>query len=392
MRAKLGSLCTFLNGGTPSRQVLRFFEGDVPWITGADIVGPEVGSARSHITREAIERSATNLVPKGTVLLVTRTSVGKVGVASLPLCFSQDITALKPDKVRIDTHYLVEFLKTQAPHLARVARGATIKGVTREHVAELSVPLPPIKEQRRIAAVLAATELLRAKRRATLALLDSLTSAVFLEMFGDPVVNPNGLPVSRLSELGTLDRGVSKHRPRNAPELLGGLYPLIQTGEIANCEGYLSSHTATYSQAGLNQSKLWPAGTLCITIAANIAKTGILMFDSCFPDSVVGFRSDSSTVEYVRVWLSFLQKTLEDNAPESAQKNINLALLRQLPVPIPSMAQRQLFADRVTAVQRLRLCQRQSLEMLDSLFASLQHQAFNGELKLAEIGAEMSSK
>ncbi|HRA89425.1 MAG TPA: hypothetical protein PK992_15175, partial [Planctomycetaceae bacterium] len=80
---------------------------------------------------------------------------------------------------------------------------------------------------------------------------------------------------------------------------------------------------------GLRQSKMWPAGTLCITIAANIAKTGILTFDACFPDSVVGFRADDpATVEYVRVWLSFLQKALEDSAPESAQKNINLAILR----------------------------------------------------------------
>jgi len=90
-------------------------------------------------------------------------------------------------------------------------------------------------------------------------------------------------------DVGTLDRGVSKYRPRNAPELLGGPYPLVQTGEVSNCDGYIRSHVSTYSESGLRQSKMWPAGTLCITIAANIAKTGILTFPSCFPDSVVGF-------------------------------------------------------------------------------------------------------
>jgi type I restriction enzyme, S subunit len=106
---------------------------------------------------------------------------------------------------------------------------------------------------------------------------------------------------------------------------------------------------STYSDIGLRQSKLWPAGTLCITIAANIAKTGILRFDACFPDSIVGFRAeDPATVEYVRIWLSFLQKALEDRAPESAQKNINLAILRDISLPLPPFPLRKLFfkADR----------------------------------------------
>lgn len=142
--------------------------------------------------------------------------------------------------------------------------------------------------------------------------------------------------MQKFGEVGTLDRGISKHRPRNAPELLGGSHPLVQTGEVANCDGYIRSYTSTYSDLGLRQSKMWPAGTLCITIAANIAKTGILTFEACFPDSVVGFRADDpATVEYVRVWLSFLQKALEDSAPESAQKNINLAILRGLNIPLP---------------------------------------------------------
>src|SRR5690606_38147340 len=92
-----------------------------------------------------------------------------------------------------------------------------------------------------------------------------------------------------LCELGNLDRGVSKHRPRNEPALLGGPYPLVQTGDVANSEGYIQNHLSTYTELGLKQSKLWPAGTLCITIAANIANTGILTYDACFPDSVVGF-------------------------------------------------------------------------------------------------------
>lgn len=200
-------------------------------------------------------------------------------------------------------------------------------------------------------------------------------------MFGDPVANTMGWPISLLGSVGRLDRGVSKHRPRNAPELLGGPYPLVQTGEVANCDGYIRTHNSTYSEIGLKQSKMWPTGTLCITIAANIAKTGILTFDACFPDSVVGFRSDNpATIEYVRVWLSFLQKTLEDSAPESAQKNINLAILRSLPLPLPPLRLQQSFATRVQAIEALKAKHRAILALDDALFASLQHRAFAGAL------------
>ena len=140
-------------------------------------------------------------------------------------------------------------------------------------------------------------------------------------------------------------------------------------------------HTATYSETGLRQSRLWPAGTLCITIAANIGKTGILTFPACFPDSVVGFTAaQPPTVEYVRVWLSFLQKALEEAAPESAQKNINLAILRNLVVPVPPLPLQQTFATRIQAVEALKATHRTALAELDALFASLQHRAFAGAL------------
>jgi type I restriction enzyme S subunit len=259
--------------------------------------------------------------------------------------------------------------------------GTTRGKLTKAGASEIIIPLPPLAEQRRIAEVLDRAEALRAKRRAALAQLDSLTQSLFLDLFGDPVSNRKDWSRKKFSEVGTLDRGISKNRPRNAPELLDGPYPLVQTGDVANCGGYIRSYQSTYSEIGLKQSKMWPAGTLCITIAANIAKTGILTFNACFPDSIVGFRAeDSATVEFVRSWLSFLQKSLEDAAPESAQKNINLALLRNLAVPLPPISLQREFARRVTAVEALKTAQRASLAELAALFATLQHRAFRGEL------------
>ena len=156
-----------------------------------------------------------------------------------------------------------------------------------------------------------------------------------------------------MPELGEFGRGVSKHRPRNDPKLLGGKYPLIQTGDVASADLYITSYTGTYSDLGLAQSKMWDEGTLCITIAANIAKTAILGFDACFPDSVVGFRANEKTNNiYIHYWFSFFQRILEAQAPESAQKNINLKSLSELRVIYPTKEEQDAFAAFVAEVDK----------------------------------------
>lgn len=376
----LGEVCTFLSGGTPSRQRSDYFDGSIPWITGADITGPVAGEHRTTITEAGLKSSPANVVPAGTVLLVTRTSVGKVAVCDRPLSFSQDITAILSDEGRVNKGYLVHALAAKAPELKRRARGATILGVTRADVAEIELPLPPLEEQTRIAAILDKADELEAKRRAAAADLESLAKAIFLDMFGDPVTNSRGWPVVNLADLGTLDRGVSKHRPRNDPSLLGGPYPLVQTGDVTRSGGYITDFEATYSEAGLAQSRLWPAGTLCITIAANIARTGILTFEACFPDSVVGFTAEPWTTEYIRLVITFHQRYLETAAPESAQKNINLAVLRSLEVPSPPADLLRQLLERLERVHSDSKKQITSMNALSSLSESLRARAFRGEL------------
>ena len=155
-------------------------------------------------------------------------------------------------------------------------------------------------------------------------------------MFGDPVTNPREWETLSLDKLGELNRGVSKARPRNSPDLLGGIYPLVQTGEVSNSDTYITNFEQTYSEKGLAQSKMWQAGTLCITIAANIAQTAILTFDACFPDSVVGFVANDKTKQlFIHYWFKFFQKILDEQDPQVAQKNINLKILRELQVIVP---------------------------------------------------------
>ena len=178
----------------------------------------------------------------------------------------------------------------------------------------------------------------------------------FIEMFGDPIENTKRWEQKRLNDLGTLERGVSRARPRNSPDLLGGPYPLVQTGEVANCETYIKEYLSTYSEKGLAQSKMWPEGTLCITIAANIAKTGILTFEACFPDSVVGFiPNDEVNLLFVHHWFKAVQHHLEELAPSTAQKNMNLGVLSNLKVISPPRVHQDRFASVVKQADKSKL-------------------------------------
>ena len=172
----------------------------------------------------------------------------------------------------------------------------------------MEIPIPNKEEQEIIVLRLNKLNQCISLRKQQLKKLDELVKSRFIEMFGDPVNNSEGLPELTLPELGEFGRGVSKHRPRNDPKLLGGKYPLIQTGEVANSNLYITEYESTYSELGFKQSKLWQKGTLCITIAANIAKTAILTFDACFPDSVVGFKANNKTNNiFINYWFSFFQ-------------------------------------------------------------------------------------
>lgn len=273
--------------------------------------------------------------------------------------------------------YLYYFCKTF--NFLKLDKSTTLPSLTKSDLLEIEMSLPPLPIQEKISAILDKADALRRKDQELLKKYDELAHAIFIDMFGDPVRNEKGWEVKKLGELGKLDRGVSKHRPRNAPDLLGGPYPLIQTGDVANSGGWIKYYRSTYSETGLKQSKIWKEGTLCITIAANIAKTGILTFDACFPDSIVGFSSNEYSNEvFIQYWFSFFQKLLEDQAPESAQKNINLGILRDLNVISPPVYLQDAFAKKIELINQLKA--QANAEKSEKLFQSLLQRAFKDEL------------
>ena len=181
---------------------------------------------------------------------------------------------------------------------------------------------------------------------------------------GQPFELPVGWAWARFGQLGEFGRGKSKHRPRNDPRLfVPGAHPLIQTGEVSRAQQFITEVHSYYSNEGLAQSKRWPAGTLCITIAANIADSAILSFDACFPDSVVGFVPAKAIGDalYFLVFMKTARQRLIDFAPATAQKNINLEVLNNVLIPLPPFAEQRRIVARVEELRRLCADLRQQL-------------------------------
>ena len=170
-----------------------------------------------------------------------------------------------------------------------------------------------------------------------------------------PFALPNGWTWARFPELGVFSRGKSRHRPRGDSILYSdGKYPLVQTGDVARASGVIQTFTGLYNETGLAQSRLWPEGTLCITIAANIADSGLLGMEACIPDSIVGFIPDEElgSAKYFEFFMRTAKEHLQDFAPSTAQKNINVAILEAVLIPFPPLAEQQRIVAKVDELMR----------------------------------------
>ena len=171
-----------------------------------------------------------------------------------------------------------------------------------------------------------------------------------------------------LDELGYVSRGRSRHRPRDAAHLYGGPYPFIQTGDIKHANLYVTDYSQTYTEAGLAQSRLWKAGTLCITIAANIADTAILGIDACFPDSVIGFipddeKADARFIKYL--FDAMIQKQLKQFTQGAAQDNLSQSKLLSLKLSVPEATEQRRIASILSVYDDLIENNRRRIQLLE---------------------------
>lgn len=183
---------------------------------------------------------------------------------------------------------------------------------------------------------------------------------------------------TKLDELGFVGRGKSRHRPRNAAFLYGGCYPFFQTGDIKAANFYLTEYSQTYSDEGLAQSKLWKQGTLCITIAANIAESAILGIEGCFPDSVVGFvaNPDKADVRFIKYYMEILKLRMQNVSHGATQDNLSMDKLLSFDFLVPPLPTQQRIAGILSAYDELIENSQRRIKILEAMSRALYREWF----------------
>jgi type I restriction enzyme S subunit len=363
----------------------------MPWLSIADMnQGRVLATTKECITDLALrERKCGRLVPANTVLLSFKLSVGKVGITKIPMFTNEAIAALPiRDKDRLDTHYLACALNALdlTKGLDRAAKGLTLN---KEKLLELKIPLPPVTEQRRIAQVLDRAEALRRMRGAVIGQMESLAHALFVEMFGDPKSNPHRWPRLNLDDV--LVEGPQNGLYKPASEYGSGTSILridaFYGGAVTKLDNLkrVRISPAEARQYGLRPGDLVVNRVNSMEYLGKSALIPALREPVVFESNMMRFAVDSERLEprYVVQFLqtAFVKEQILKAAKHAVnQSSINQEDVKQFRINVPPLSLQREFARRVQAVERLKAAQRASLAELDSLFASLQHRAFRGEL------------
>ena len=336
---KLGEVCHTTSGGTPSRRKSHYYSGNIPWVKSGELNKGVITKTEEYISEEAVNNSSAKIFPKGTLLIALYgATIGKLAFLGVEAATNQAICGIYESE-EINSYFLYNYLLYKKQDLVNQGIGGAQPNISQTILKNLELPLPPKPQQQLLVSKIEElfSELDKGIENLRIAQqqLKKYRQAVLKYAFEGKLTNknvkdgelPNGWKTIDLKEACEVRRGKSKHRPRNEPFLYGGKYPFIQTGDIRNASGkYITEFTQTYSEKGLLQSKLWPKGTLCITIAANIGETAILNFDACFPDSVVGLLCNEKLLlnKFLNYFFVSFKQKLEELAPATAQKNINI--------------------------------------------------------------------
>ena len=246
--------------------------------------------------------------------------------------------------------YIYHFLSSL--QLERFAASTGVPSLNRNFVHPHLVTVPPLPEQRAIAAVLDSIDDAIEGAEAVIAATEGLRDALLHDLLtrGLPEQHtelrdvpglgtiPADWEVVRLGDVAEVERGKFAHRPRNEPRFYGGDIPFVQTGDVVKATGKIREHSQTLNKLGLSISKLFPIGTIVVTIAANIGETAITSYPVAFPDSLVGITPNRIDTPFLEYFLRTRKPYLNELAPASAQKNINLEDLRPLLIPFPTHA------------------------------------------------------
>src|SRR3989344_3214535 len=370
-------------------------------IRNADLT--KSGELKSHAVRFFSEAEAEKSeLQVNDIAMSMSGDVGKMWEVHEPDYHTTNfVRILRPNSELLAPGFLSLVLKSEPVQnaLKENTTGTTIQNLQKIFYSSAEFPLPSLDEQRHIVTILneaflnidGAKQGVEKSSEDVSALFDAYSHSIFTGLHKES----KWLTLKEVAQ--EFGRGKSKHRPRGDKKLLGGKYPFIQTGDIANAKQYITEYSQTYNEAGLSQSKLWSRGTICIAIVgANVAESAILGFDACFPDSVIGLVVDKNKAdaEYTQFLLEHFKVELKEKGKGTARDNINLGTFENLKLPFPSLKRPKEIVARLNKLQKeiksILIVYENKLTALDQLERSLLHQAF--EEGLATSRTESSQK
>jgi type I restriction enzyme S subunit len=391
---KLNEICAFVRGPFGGSLKKNIFKSDGYAVYEQQhAIYDQFDDIRYFIDETKFNEMKRFELNSGDLIMSCSGTMGKIAIVPANIkegIINQALLKLTPSK-KVDTVFLKLWLESESfqESIKKHSGGAAIQNVASVAILkQIEIQLPPLPKQQRIVSIIGeafeaidkAIENTQKNLQNAKELFESYLNSVF-ENVGEDWVN------KRLQDVAfAFGRGKSKHRPRNWEGLFNGIYPFIQTGEVRNANKYIETYEKSYNDVGLAQSKLWLKGTICITIAANIAETAILAIDACIPDSIIGLQINpqKANLDFTYYLLQHYRTELQKLGKGSAQDNLNLGSFDNLYFPFPSVKEQIEIVSKLDALmaesEQLQIIYRQKLRDLEELKRSVLNKAFAGEL------------
>jgi len=303
------------------------------------------------VEREDILVALTDLTPTSELI-----GSPKLITAPIKAAYSADLGKVIFNKQKIQAKFLYQILRSSyyRNFIVNCSQGANVKHLQIEGFYSFQIPSPPLDVQNEIVAEIEGYQKVIDGARAV---VDNYRPQI--------AIDPEW-PMVNLAEVCDIKRGRFSHRPRNEPRFYGGEYPFIQTGDVVNAFGRKIQYTQTLNKEGLSVSKLFNPPLVVITIAANIGDTAVLDYPACFPDSVVGLTPNSNIdVYFLELMMRTKKQHLNNIAPQAAQKNINVEILKGIRIPLPPLETQNQIVTEIEAEQALVTANRELIERFE---------------------------
>jgi len=381
--AKLGNICRFQSGGTPSKGNPSYYQGNIPWITTVSLTGGVIGEtdAVEFITEQAIKESAAKIVPTNSIMVGTRVGVGKVAVNSVPMSTSQDIISLLDiDETIWDKEYLCKFISANSAYLNSQARGATIKGIKIDTLASLEVPELPIKKQREINIVLNNVLALIEHRNQQVSKLDELVKSRFIELFGNDDYPSEPLN-NNIIEMFIGPFGSSLKNEYFVDKSDGYCMVYEQKHAIQKTMSVPTRYVPKSKYEELKRFTVF-GGDIIVSCRGTIGEVFTVPFDApmgIMHPSIMKIRLDTN--KYNQKFFVFaLEQYMNEHNAEAKGSGVKMAVsatvLGQSDFVIPPMDVQNQFATFVEQTDKLKFEVKEALEKLETLKKSLMQQYF----------------